>query len=124
MEVLSLLWTVLSFVLGLVWQAAWFILRDLVSTALWAVIAAWLILSVRYRSFPAGALTLLRYGGYGLRLLWRWLRGSPAAALPKPPSPSPQCAGKLRRRQPFGTMSISGQLNMLLVAAIYLLLCA
>lgn len=36
MDILHLLWAILSFVLGLLWQAAWFILRDLLSTALWA----------------------------------------------------------------------------------------
>ncbi len=122
MEILSLLWGVLSFVIGIAWQAAWFILRDLVSTALWGLIVAWLILSVRYRSFSAGALALLRYGSYGVRLFWRWLRGTPGA-LPAPPRDR-QLKAARRRRLPFGTMSISEQLNMLLVGAIYLLLLA
>ncbi|MGO9544477.1 MAG: hypothetical protein ACLPPF_06745 [Rhodomicrobium sp.] len=120
MEFLNLLWAVLSFVLGLVWQAAWFILRDLISTLLWGLIVAWLILGVRYRSFSAGALALVRYGGYGLRLFWRWLRGTPSA-FPAQPREKPSLASKVRYRKPFGTMSISEQLNMLLVAAIYLL---
>ena len=120
MEILTLLWSVLSFVIGLVWQAAWFILRDLISTILWALILAWLILSVRYRSFPAGALALLRYGSYGVRVFWRWLRGTPGA-LPAPPPENRLRLAKVRRRKPFGTMSISEQLNMLLVGAIYLL---
>ncbi len=120
MEVLSLLWTVLSLVLGLVWQVVWFLLRDLISTALWLAVFAWLILSVRYRSFTAGARTLLRYGGYGLRLAWRQIRGIPGAAPPLPRE-KPAQAAKVRYRRPFGTMSISEQLNMLLVGAFYLL---
>ncbi|MGA7327349.1 MAG: hypothetical protein WBX25_23380 [Rhodomicrobium sp.] len=122
MEVLTLLWTVLLFVLGIVWQVTWFILRDLVSSALWVLIAVWLVLSVRYRSFSAGMLTVLRYGGYLLRLSWRWLRGKPGER-PRPPKEYKVQASKLRRK-PFGTMSISEQLNMLLVGAICLLLLA
>ncbi len=122
MDILHLLWAILSFVLGLVWQAAWFILRDLVSTALWVLIVAWLILSVRYRSFSLGALALLRYGTYGLRLFWRWLRGTPGA-LP-PPAREKRLRMAARYRKPFGTMSISEELNMLLVGAIFLLFLA
>jgi hypothetical protein len=44
MDVLNLLWTALSFVL-----------RDLISTLLWILIVAWLLLSVRYRSFAGGS---------------------------------------------------------------------
>jgi len=120
MELLHFLWAVLSFVLGLVWQAAWFLLRDLISTALWLLVIGWLILSVRYRSFSAGALALLRYGTFGFRLLWRWLWGKPAA-MPAPPRGREIRALELRRRRPFGTMSVSEQLNMLLVGALYLL---
>lgn len=122
MDILHLLWAILSFVLGLLWQAAWFILRDLLSTALWALIVAWLILSVRYRSFSLGGLAIARYGGYGLRLFWRWLRGTPGA-LPTPPREKPLRAA-VRYRKPFGTMSISEQLNMLLVGFIFLLFLA
>jgi hypothetical protein len=120
MEILSLLWTVLSFLLGLVWSLVWFVLRDLISTLLWILIVAWLILSVRYRSFTAGTLAMLRYSRYGLRLFWRWLRGTPGA-LPAPPAGGKIEAERARRRRPFGTMSISEQLNMLLVGAVYLL---
>lgn len=121
MDFLTLLWTVFSFVLGLVWSLVWFVLRDLISTLLWMLIVAWLVLSVRYRSFTSGMLAMLRYGRYGLGLFWRWLRGTPG---PLPPSPSR--ANRIervraRQRKPFGTMSISEQLNMLLVGALYLL---
>src|SRR5258706_9738313 len=61
MDILTLLWTVLTFVLGLVWSLVWFVLRDLISTVLWVVIVAWLVLSVRYRSFTAGVLGVRAY---------------------------------------------------------------
>ena len=123
MEILNLLWNILSFVFGLVSQLAWFLLRDLISAVLWILVAGWLVLSVRYRSFSAGTFALLRYGGFGLRLLWRWLRGAPG------PSTVPvrlkwERPAKLRDRRPFGTMSVSEQLNMLLIGAIYLLIFA
>jgi hypothetical protein len=122
MEILNLLWNVLSFVFGIVWQVAWFLLRDLISAVLWLLVAAWLVLSVRYRSFSAGILTLLRYGAFGLRLLWRRLRGAPG------PSPirEPRIGSRPAKshRKPFGTMSVSEQLNMLLVGALYLLILA
>ena len=121
MEILNLLWNILSFIFGLVWQVAWFLLRDLISTALWLLVAGWLFLSVRYRSFSAGGLALLRYGGFGLRLLWRWLRGAPGPSTMPVPHKREQAA-KLRYRRPFGTMQVSEQLNMLLVGAIYLLI--
>ncbi len=123
MDILHLLWAIFSFALGLVWQLAWFILRDLVSTTLWILIVAWLVLSVRYRSFSLGALALLRYGTYGLRLFWRWLRGAPGA-MPPPPREKPLRATAARRRRPFGTVSISEELNMLLAGAIFLLFLA
>jgi hypothetical protein len=123
MEILHLLWAILSFVFGLVWQMAWFLLRDLISTALWLLIAAWAFLSIRYRSFSLGALALTRFGGYGFRLLWRWARGGPAH-LPPPPRETPLRAAAIRYRKPLGTVSISGELNMLLVGAIFLLFLA
>ena len=123
MEFLYLLWTILSFVLGLVWQVAWFLLRDLISTVLWLLIAAWAFLSIRYRSFSLGALALTRFGGYGLRLLWRWARGGPGHP-PPPPREKPPRAATIRYRKTFGTVSISEELNMLLVGAIFLLFLA
>jgi hypothetical protein len=122
-DILYLLWGILSFVLGLAWQAAWFILRDLISTAVWVFIVAWLVLSVRYRSFSQGALAIARFGSYGLRLFWRWLRSQPG---PLPPSPGEKPLRKagVRYRKPFGTVSISEELNMLLVGAIFLLFLA
>jgi len=121
MEILNLLWNIVSLIVSLVWQFAWFLLRDLISTALWLLVLGWLVLSVRYRSFSAGTLALLRYGGFGLRLLWRWLRGGPRPSSPQGLRTREQAAKVLHRR-PFGTMSVSEQLNMLLVGAIYLLI--
>jgi hypothetical protein len=122
MDMLNLLWTATSFVLGVVWSLVWFVLRDLISTLLWLLIAVWLVLSVRYRSFSAGSIAMLRYGRYGLMVFWRWLRGRPPAM----PAPAPVRLDKLqkaraRRRIPFGYMSMSEQFNLLLLAALYLL---
>ncbi len=121
-----MLWTAFGFVLSVLWSLAWFVLRDLVSTLLWLLIVAWLLLSVRYRSFMGGTVALLRYGRYGLNVFWRWLRGAPGSALSLP---APKVITRevvkyvpsKKRRQKFGTMSISEQLNMLLVGALYLL---
>ncbi len=121
MEILNLLWNILSFIFGIVWQVAWFLLRDLISAVLWLLVAGWLVLSVRYRSFSAGTLAFFRYAGFGLRLLWRWLRGAPGPSTIPVPGKQERLA-KLRYRRPFGTMSVSEQLNMLLVGAIYLLI--
>ncbi len=126
MDILNVLWTAFGFALSVLWSLAWFVLRDLVSTLLWILIVAWLLLSVRYRSFMGGSVALLRYGRYSLSIFWRWLRGAPASALSLP---APKVITKevvkyvpsKKRRRPFGTMSISEQLNMLLVGAIYLL---
>ena len=62
MDILTLLWTAFSFVLSILWSLAWFVLRDLISTLLWILIVAWLLLSVRYRSFVGGSVAMLRYG--------------------------------------------------------------
>ena len=126
MDILNLLWTILNFVLSILWSLAWFVLRDLISTLLWALIVAWLLLGVRYRSFTAGSVAVFRYLTYGLNIFWRWLRGTPSSALVLP---SPKVITKevvkyvpsKRRRRPFGTMSVSEQLNMLLVGSLYLL---
>ncbi|MBJ7535627.1 hypothetical protein JDN40_16080 [Rhodomicrobium vannielii ATCC 17100] len=125
MDILSYIWTVLSFFLSVVWTVVWFVLRDLISTVLWILIVAWMLLSVRYRSFTGGTLALLRYGRWAVNLFWRWLRGTPNPALPPPPQPKVitkeviKVVGKRRKR--FGTMNVSEQLNVLLLGAIWLL---
>jgi len=124
MDILSYIWTVLSFLLSVIWTLVWFVLRDLISTMLWLLIVAWMLLSVRYRSFTGGTLALLRYGRWAANLFWRWLRGTPNPALPPPP---PKVITKEvikvvgRRRKRFGTMNVSEQLNVLLLGAIWLL---
>lgn len=126
MEILTLLWTAFAFVLSVLWSLAWFVLRDLISTVLWLLIVAWLLLSVRYRSFMGGSVALLRYARSSLVIVWRWLRGAPTSALALPP---PKVVTKevikyvpsKKRRCPWGSMSISGQLNMLLIGSLYLL---
>ncbi len=126
MDVLNYTWTVLSLVLGVLWWFVWFILRDLISTLLWIAVVAWLLLSVRYRSFTGGTVAMMRYGSYGVKVFWRWLRGAPSSAftLPSPKVITKEVVkyvpAKVRRR-PFGTMSISEQLNMLLIGSLYLL---
>jgi|GEM_PF-5723439 len=123
MEILTVIWTVISFVLGIVWWLVWFVLRDLLSTLLWVLIVVWLILGVRYRSFSAGTLAMLRYGRYGFGIFWRWLRGRPPAMpAARPPLKTDKAErARAKRRVPFGYMSISEQFNMMLVGAIYLL---
>ena len=126
MEILTLLWTAFAFVLSVLWSFAWFVLRDLISTLVWMLIAGWLLLSVRYRSFMGGSVALLRYARSFLSILWRWLRGAPTSALALP---APKVITKevvkyvpsKKRRRPWGSMSISEQLNMLLIGALYLL---
>ena len=127
MDILTLLWTALSFVLSILWSLVWFVLRDRIPTLLWIPRSvAWLLLSVRYRSFVAGSVAILRYARYGLNIFWRWLRGTPtsALALPSPKVITKEVVKYVPSKgatRPFGTMSISEQLNMILVGALYLL---
>ncbi len=121
MDILNVIWSVLSFAFSLIWAVVWFVVRDLLSTVFWILIVVWLVLGVRYRSFAAGSLALLRYGRYGLRLFWSWLRGAP----PTMPYPLPSASDRIerqraRRRVPFGYMSVSDQLNLLVVSLFYL----
>ena len=112
MDILNLLWTALSFVLSILWSLVWFVLRDPISTLVWMLIAAWLLLSVRYRIFVGGSVAMLRYGRYGLNIFWRWLRGTPTSALALP-SPKVMTKEVVKyvpskgRRRPFGTVSIT-----------------
>jgi hypothetical protein len=127
MDILNLLWTVLSFFLGVLWALVWFVVRDLISTVVWILIVAWLLLSVRYRSFTGGSVAMLRYSRYAANIFWRWLRGTPGAALPAPPPPKVVTKEVVKyvrakeRRRPWGSMSLSEQLNMLLVGSLYLI---
>jgi hypothetical protein len=125
MDILNAILAVLSFVLGLVWAVVWFLLRDMLSTLLWLGIAVWLVVSVRYRSFAAGSLAMLRYGRLGLRMGWRWLRGGDARAIAASAATGAAAdrvqLRRARKRVPFGYMSVSTQLNILVVAGLALL---
>lgn len=122
-DFLSILWTIVSFILGIAWSLVWFILRDLLSTLLWLAIAIWVGFALRYRSFTLGSLAMLRYGRRGVGLLWRWLRSKPAdAALLAASVPPPtKIVKEYHRHVPLGYVSVSAQLNVVLVALFILL---
>ncbi len=127
MDILSFLWTVLSFLFGILWALVWFVVRDLISTVLWIFIVAWLLLSVRYRSFTGGSIAMLRYGRYAGTSSGAGFAACPAhhfRPLLPPKVVTKEVVkyvpAKVRRR-PWGSMSISEQLNMLLVGSLYLL---
>ncbi len=118
MDFLGLLWTAISFVLGVVWTIAWFIIRDLISTVLWLGIAVWVLLVVRYRSLAGGSLALARYVRTGLRYLWRWVRGRPDDA---PAVVETRVQTEYRSRVPLGYVSASAQMNALIVGLLVLM---
>lgn len=113
-DILYAIWTVLSFLLGIVWSIIWFVLRDLLSTLLWIVILIWLGFAVRYRSLSGGSLALLRYARWALVMLWRWLRGLPAGAVP-PATIRERKIIERRDRIPIGYVSLSEQMNIIIV---------
>jgi hypothetical protein len=114
-DILAAIWAVLSFILGILWSLIWFVLRDLLSTIIWLVILVWLGFAVRYRSFTTGSLALLRFGRWGAKTLWRWLRGLPD--MPGAPAAiREKVKVEYRRRIPFGYVSLSEQMNIVLVA--------
>ena len=111
----SILWTIVSFILSILWGLIWFVLRDLLSTLLWVGIAVWLGFVLRYRSFSLGSLALLRYARYGVALLWRWIRGSPASGTAPLPKPVTKIVREYRQRIPLGYASVSEQMNVLII---------
>ena len=113
-EFFSILWTIISFILGILWSIVWFILSDLLSTLAWIGIVIWLGFALRYRSFTHGSLALLRYGRYGLAWLWRWLRGRPYPGMP-PVEAETKVVKEYRNRVPLGYISLSEQINVILV---------
>ncbi|WP_088346033.1 MULTISPECIES: hypothetical protein [Rhodomicrobium] len=117
-DVLSVLWTIVSFIVGILWGLIWFILSDLLSTLLWICIAVWLAFVLRYRSFGHGSLAVLRWGRYGLAFLWRWIRGRPGDAPIVMPQPQTRIVREYQRRIPLGYASVSEQINMLIVLLI------
>lgn len=120
-EFFSIVWTVLSFIFGILWNIVWFVLSDLISTLLWIGIFVWLGFVLRYRSFGLGTLAVLRYGRYALNWLWRWIRKRPGDG----PLPAPQVETKIvreyRHRTPLGHVSMSEQLNVLLILMLILM---
>lgn len=115
-DFLSVLWTILSFVLGMAWSLVWFVLRDLLSTLTWIGIFVWIGFALRYRSFSQGSLAMLRYGRYGVVYLWRWVRGRSGEGLQKlAPITKIIKEKEIRERVPLGYISFSEQLNVLLV---------
>ncbi|MEJ2125321.1 MAG: hypothetical protein P8Y67_05570 [Alphaproteobacteria bacterium] len=124
-EFFSVLWTIVSFLLGIVWWFVWFILRDLISTLLWIGIVVWVGFALRYRSFTEGTLAMLRYGRKGVLLLWRWVRGKPGesalASMASAAEPITKIVTEYKERVPLGYMPVSGQLNALLLFLLVLL---
>ena len=120
-DLLSVLWTIVSFILGIAWSIVWFILRDLLSTLLWIGIAVWIGFALRYRSFAHGSVAMLRYGRHGAMFLWRWVRGKPGGIAPLPPQPVTKIVKEYRPRIPYGYMSMSEQLNVLLIMLLVLM---
>lgn len=123
-EFFSVLWTIISFLLSIVWWFVWFILRDLISTLLWLGIVVWIGFALRYRSFTEGSLAMLRYGRKGALFLWRWVRGKPgenALATMASAEPKTKTVTVYKKRVPLGYLPVSGQLNALLLALLILL---
>jgi hypothetical protein len=116
-DIFSVLWTILSFILGLAWSLIWFVLRDLLSTLTWLGIFVWLGFVLRYRSFQLGSLAMLRYARYGVVYLWRWVRGRSADGLATPITVTKIVKEReYHERIPYGYANLSEQLNALLLA--------
>jgi len=120
-ELLAILWTIFSFIFSILWSVVWFVISDLLSTVAWIGILIWFGFAVRYRSFSLGTLSLLRYGRYGLGLLWRWVRGSPNALAAPPPEPVTRVVREYYKRIPLGYASVSEQMNVLIILLIILM---
>lgn len=123
----SILWTIVSFILGMAWGLVWFVLRDLISTVLWLGIVVWLGFVLRHRSFGQGSLAMLRIGRQGAAFVWRWVRGKStsaalaAAAAAVVAEPVTKVVKEYRSRVPYGYASISDQMNALIIALIILM---
>jgi hypothetical protein len=118
MDILYAIWAVLSFLLGILWSVIWFVLRDLLSTLLWIGIVIWLGFVIRHRSFGRGTLALLRSTRFLFAMVWRWLRGLPNNA--STAAPRERVTIKYRQRIPAGYVSLSEQMNILVVIFIVL----
>jgi len=120
-DFLSIVWTIVSFIVGVMWSIVWFILRDLLSTLLWVAIAVWLAFVLRYRSFGLGSLALLRYVRYAAAWGWRWLRGSPAGAALRAPPPVTKVVKEYHRHIPLGYVSASDQINVIVIGLLLIM---
>lgn len=121
-EFFSWLWYIVSFFLGIAWSIVWFILSDLLSTLLWLLIAVWVAFVLRYRSFSAASLAMLRYTRYGLNYFWRWIRKKPGDGMIMPsPEPVTKIVKEYRQHIPFGYVSLSNQMNVTLVLFLVIL---
>lgn len=117
-EILALLWWVLSFVLSMIWSLAWFIVRDLISTLVWAGLVVWIVLALRYRSAVQGSMAMVRYARSGLAYVWRWVRGRPADA---PLQVKREVRVERVRYVPLGYVSVSAQMNAAVVMLLVLM---
>jgi hypothetical protein len=117
----SVLWTILSFVLGILWNLVWFVLRDLISTVLWIGVVVWLAFVLRHRSFSLGTLAMLRYARYALAMLWRWVLGRPSHGFAPPREPETRIVKEYQRRSPLGHASVSEQMNVLVILLIIIM---
>jgi hypothetical protein len=117
----SVLWTILSFVFGILWGLIWFILRDLISTVLWLGIVVWLGFVLRHRSFSLGTLAMLRYARYGVGLVWRWVLGRPVHGGVRPPATMTKIVKEYQSRTPLGYASVSEQMNVLMIVLFILM---
>jgi len=117
-EILGWLWWVISFVLSMVWSLAWFIIRDLISTLVWAGLVAWIVLALRYRSAVQGTMAMVRYARAGVGYVWRWVRGRPEDA---PARVKREVEIKRVRVVPLGYVSVSAQMNAAVVMLLVLM---
>jgi len=85
------------------------------TTLLWLGIAVYIAFVLRYRSFSLGALAMLRYARYALAFLWRWIRGRPFDAVSRPAEPVTKIVREYQKRVPLGHVSMSEQLNVLII---------
>lgn len=117
-EILGLVWWLISFVLTMIWSLAWFIVRDLISTLVWAGLVAWIVLALRYRSAVQGSMAMVRYARAGVGYVWRWVRGRPADA---PVAVKTKIEVQRLAYIPFGFVSVSAQMNAAVVMLLVLM---
>ncbi|MFP3920439.1 MAG: hypothetical protein ACLFPA_06870 [Dichotomicrobium sp.] len=117
-EILGLVWWLITFVFSMIWSLVWFILRDLISTLVWAGLVVWIVLALRYRSAVQGAMAMVRYARSGLAYGWRWARGQPADA---PVQVKREVRVERIRYVPIGYVSVSAQMNATLVLMLVLM---